>query len=118
MNHEIDFTAPAVIAFVSSLSVTLFEQPPVVFITALGGALWAIWRADRMSFKRTIGCWLGAAMTACALVAFAIWFLNLIGISPPPVRGLAGIIAFLIIDKPWRDRVINFFAGRLDGVGK
>jgi len=115
---NLDVAAPFVIACISTVTIALFEQPPAVFITALGGAMWAIWRADSMGFWRAVGCLLGAAITACASVALVIYLLSLIQWPPPPVRGLAGVIAFLIIDKPWRNRVFKFFGGRLDGVGK
>jgi hypothetical protein len=113
-----DVAAPLVIGFVSSLTVFMFDQPPAVFITAAGAALWAIYRRGKYSFWRDTASIIAATFTACAMVSFAVWLLALIGAPNAPVRGVAGLIAFLIIDKVWRDKVLVFIGVRLEGVGK
>lgn len=118
LTNDLDITAPAVIAFLSMLSVVIFEQPPAVFITAIGGALWAIWRASPLGFWRSTGYILAASITACALVSVVVWFLNLLGYNNAPVRGLAGLIAFIIIDAHWRAKVFGWIGGKVNEVGK
>ena len=118
MDNSIDVTAPAIIASLSWLSVFLFEQPTAVFMTALGGAMWAIWLTQSTSLWRSALYILVAAVTACSLVALAVWALNLAGFTNPPVRGLAGLIAFIIIHKPWRDKVLSWIGVKINEVGK
>ena len=113
-----DISAPIIIGIVSSLSVFLFDQPLAVFMTAGGGALWAVWRHGKMTLKQAIGWIVAATITACSMVASVVWLLNLIGFSDAPVRGLAGLIAFVVIDKVWRDKVLAFLGVRIGGVGK
>ena len=113
-----DITAPIIIGVVSSFSVLLFDQPLAVFMTALGGALWAVWRHGKMNFLQAAGWVIAATITACSMVAFVVWLLNLIGINDAPARGLAGVIAFVVIDKVWRDKVLAFLGVRIGGAGK
>lgn len=113
-----DITAPLLIAAASTLSVFLFEQPLAVFMTAGGGALWAVWRHGKMKLWQAVLSIIAASITACVMVTFVAWALNLIGIENAPIRGLAGLIAFVIIDKVWRDKVLTFLGVRLEGVGK
>lgn len=118
VTNELDVWSPAVIAILSTVSIALFEQPPAVFITAVGGAVWAIWRADSLGFWGSVGYILAASITACALVSVAVWILNLLGYVNAPVRGLAGLISFIVIDKHWRNKVFGWLGGKVDGAGK
>lgn len=114
MTENLDLAAPVLIGIVSSLSVFLFDQPLAVFMTAGGGALWAVWRHGKMKLSQAI-IWITAAtFTACIMVGFVAWFLALLGAINAPVRGLAGLIAFVIVDKTWRDKVLVFLGAKLE----
>lgn len=116
--ENLDLAAPVIIGVISSLSVFLFDQPLAVFMTAGGGALWAVWRHGKMKLHQAIGWIVAATITACSMVAFVVWLLAFIGVTDTPVRGLAGLIAFVIIDKVWRDKVLTFLGIRIEGIGK
>lgn len=116
--ENLDIAAPVFIGFVSSLSVFLFDQPLAVFMTAAGGALWAVWRHGEMKIWQAVFSIIAATLTACIMVSFVVWLLALLGAVNAPVRGLAGLIAFVIIDKVWREKVLTFLGVKLDGVGK
>lgn len=118
MTENLDVITPVFIGIVSSLSVFLFDQPLAVFMTAGGGALWAVWRHGEMKYWQAIIAIIAATITACAMVGFVAWLLALLGAINAPVRGLAGLIAFVIIDKTWRGKVLNFLGVKLEGVGK
>lgn len=114
MTENLDVAAPLLIGVVSSLSVFLFDQPLAVFMTAGGGALWAVWRHGKMKYWQAIIWILAATFTACIMVHFVVWFLALIGAVNAPVRGLAGLIAFVIVDKTWRDKALVFLGAKLE----
>jgi hypothetical protein len=116
--ENLDTTAPIIIAIISSLSVFLFEQPLAVFMTAGGGALWAVWRHGKMKYWQALIAIVAATFTACVMVTFVAWLLALLGAVNVPVRGLAGLIAFVIIDKVWREKVLKFLGVKLEGVGQ
>jgi hypothetical protein len=118
MTENLDIAAPVFIGIASSLSVMLFDQPLAVFMTAGGGALWAVWRHGEMKYWQAIGAIIAATFTACVMVGFVVWLLALVGATNAPVRGLAGLIAFIIIDKTWRDKVLKMLGAKLEGVGK
>jgi len=98
-----DISAPIIIGIVSSLSVFLFDQPLAVFMTAFGGALWAIWRHEKMKLWQSIAWIIAATITACSMVAFVVWVLHLIGINDAPVAYAVVVnlrIAVLVEPKP------------------
>ena len=114
MTENLDVAAPLFIGVVSSFSVLLFDQPLAVFMTAGGGALWAVWRHGKMQYWQAIIAIIAATFTACIMVGFVSWSLALFGAVNAPVRGLAGLIAFVIIDKTWRDKVLVFIGAKLE----
>lgn len=113
MTENLDLGAPLIIGVLSSLSVLLFDQPLAVFMTAGGGALWAVWRHGQMKYAQAIIWIIAATFTACIMVSFVAWVLALLGAVNAPVRGLAGLIAFVIIDKTWRDKLLVLIGAKL-----
>lgn len=118
--HAVDF-APAIVGTLSAVAIFLFHQPLAVVVTAAGGALWAVWRKDNLVFQTATGkalakayAWslitvLAAAIAATVLVELAVWILaSIFNYSEAPVRALAGLIAFVIVDKVWRDKLFAF----------
>lgn len=118
MTENLDIATPMFIGVASSLSVLLFDQPLAVVMTAGGGALWAVWRHGKMKYWQAIVAIIAATLTACAMVGFVVWVLDFLGATNAPVRGLAGLISFVIIDKTWRDKMLNFFGAKLKGLDK
>lgn len=116
--EDLDMVAPVLIAIFSSMSVFLFDQPLAVFMTAGGGALWAVWRHGEMKYWQAVLWVLAATVTACIMVGFVVWLLAFLGATNAPVRGMAGLLSFVIVDKPWRDKVLDFLGVKLEGVSK
>lgn len=114
--HAADI-APPIIAGLSAITLYLFNQPLAVLVTAAGGALWAVWRNETFTFKVAAIWVVVASLSAMVLVELVVWMLHtLFGYDDAPVRALAGLIAFVIVDKPWRDRLYKFLATKLIGV--
>jgi hypothetical protein len=116
--ENLDATAPILIGLISSWLVFVFDQPLAVVMTAGGGALWAVWRHGQMKVWQAIAWIIAATFTACAMVSFVAWLLALLGATGVPIRGLAGLIAFVIIDKVWREKALTFLGVRIERVGK
>lgn len=114
--HAADL-APSIITALSAVTLYLFNQPLAVLVTAAGGAMWAVWRNETLTFSKSVVWVIVASLSAMVLVELAVWALHtLFGYDDAPVRALAGLIAFIIVDKPWRDRLYNFLATKLMGV--
>lgn len=121
--------APIIVGFLSTAVMYLFHQPLAVVVTAAGGALWAVWRKDNPAFRTATGfkflkeygtamvTVLTAAIAATILVELAVWLLSTVfGYANAPVRALAGLIGFVIVDKTWRDKFFSFLGIKFNDV--
>jgi hypothetical protein len=108
VTNAVDNT-PAIVATITGLSSFIFGLPVGVVIAALGGAYWATYRKPYPGIGSLIFQILTGMFIACIFVEGAEWLGKEWFGWNIPQRPLAFILAFAVIDKPFRDKVIDFF---------
>jgi vancomycin permeability regulator SanA len=106
-------TSPWLVASLSAVVSTLFDLPLGVVITAFGGAYWAVYRNSSLRVSRSIFLILFSSFIACVMVHGIVWiFQAWLDISNVPQRPVAFILGFAVIDKPFRDWLIQLIASK------
>jgi vancomycin permeability regulator SanA len=106
-------TSPWLVASLSAVVSTLFDLPLGVVITAFGGAYWAVYRNSSLRVSRSIFLILFSTFIACVMVHGIVWiFQAWLDISNVPQRPVAFILGFAVIDKPFRDWLIQLIASK------
>lgn len=109
--------SPWVVAALTSAASFLFDLPLGVVITAAGGAYWAVYRNPSLSFLSSFFVIIAGAAVASALVPGVVWlFAEVFGFKNMPLRPLAFLLGFAVVDKPTRDWVTEFLKSKLGGM--
>jgi hypothetical protein len=116
ITHTIN-ASPWIVASLTASASFLFDLPLGVVITAAGGAYWAVYRDQSLSIVKSIFLIIAGMAIASIMVDGASWlFSAILGLTNIPQRPLAFILGFAVIDKAFRDKIIDYVKSRLDGL--
>lgn len=106
-------TSPWLVAFLTAITSTFFDLPLGVIITAFGGAYWAVYRNSALKVRKSIWLIIISTFIACVMVHGIVWIFHAwLDISNIPQRPVAFILGFAVIDKPFRDWLIQLIASK------
>lgn len=106
-------TSPWLVATLTAALSALFDLPIGVIITAFGGAYWAVYRNSALRVSKSIWLIILSTFIACVMVHGIVWIFHAwLDINNVPQRPVAFMLGFAVIDKPFRDWLIQIFTSK------